>query len=395
MRFRPLSFISRLSLAIVACLCSWSAPAAQTAARALPFSDATWTLNGAATTRATIDGRDALTFETGTAERSDIAMQDGRIDVDVKLTDRRSFVYLHFRMVTPDEHEEFYLRPHKSNLPDAVQYAPVWQGESAWQLHHGPGGTAAVGFDAGTWTHVRVVMEGAYAALFVGDMSTPVLISALSRPPVAGGIGIGAFLPANVPGSGPIAVFANVTVQPGTGYFDFTKAVAAQTPPATDKSLIVSEWSVSTAAPTTSITVDPDTALPSLPRALSNFTVVPAAAGGLVELHRYVTLPGVPQATVVARVTVTAERAGLYAMDLGFSDIATVFVNGAPIFTRDDSYSFDRPRREGVIGFDQARAYLPLRAGANDVAVLLSDRFGGMGIMARFPAPNGLRVSTR
>jgi hypothetical protein len=211
---------------------------------------------------------------------------------------------------------------------------------------------------------------------------------------VAGGIGIGAFLPANVPGSGPIAVFANVTVQPGTGYFDFTKALAT-TPPVADRGVIVSEWSVSAAAPTASITPDPDTAVPSLPRALSNFTVVPAAAGGLVELHRYVKLPGVPQATVIARVTVTAERSGLYAMDLGFSDIATVFVNGTPIFTRDDSYSFDRPRREGVIGFDQARAYLPLVAGANDVAVLLSDRFGGMGIMARFPAPRGLRVSAR
>jgi hypothetical protein len=39
------------------------------------------------------------------------------------------------------------------------------------------------------------------------------------------------------------------------------------------------------------------------------------------------------------------------AFDLGFSDVATVFVNGLQVFRGDASYSFDRPRREGI-GFD-------------------------------------------
>lgn len=92
----------------------------------------------------------------GRATRRDVRLQDGTIDVDVMVTNRRSFVYVGFRMATDEHHEEFYLRPHKSNLPDAVQYAPVFQGRSAWQLYHGPSGTAATGLVPNVWTRVRV-----------------------------------------------------------------------------------------------------------------------------------------------------------------------------------------------------------------------------------------------
>ena len=48
-----------------------------------------------------------------------------------------------------------------------------------------------------------------------------------------------------------------------------------------------------------------------------------------------------------------------------------MFVNGRPLFYGDQSYRFDAPRREGLIGFDQARVYLPLDAGLNELAVLV------------------------
>jgi hypothetical protein len=50
---------------------------------------------------------------------------------------------------------------------------------------------------------------------------------------------------------------------------------------------------------------------------------------------------------------------------IGFSDAATVFVNGEPIASVDASYSYDRPRQEGLIGADQLVTYVPLRAGVN------------------------------
>jgi hypothetical protein len=38
-----------------------------------------------------------------------------------------------------------------------------------------------------------------------------------------------------------------------------------------------------------------------------------------------------------------AQQATTIPLDLGFSDVAAVFLDGRPLFRRDDSYSFDQP----------------------------------------------------
>ena len=91
--------------------------------QAAPPADGRWVLAGDSTRRGQFDGRDAISMYTGSATRRDLVLQDGTIDVDVRTTRRRSFVYLRFRIEDEDNAEEFYLRPHKSELPDAVQYA--------------------------------------------------------------------------------------------------------------------------------------------------------------------------------------------------------------------------------------------------------------------------------
>lgn len=353
-----------------------------------------WTLQGDRL-RIVRDGtRDVLQVETGFAHRRDIKLEDGTIDFDVQLTRRRSFVYVCLRAQSDGEREEFYLRPHKSGLPDAVQYAPVWQGRSAWQLHHGPGGTAAVPFAFDRWTRVRVVVQGSRAALFVDDMTTPaLLVPQLSRETRPGFVSLGGFLPVDVPGEGPIATFANVKVRPGDVPFDFDAAIARAAAPSTstESVAVVREWAVSPAfAPKGGEDAVPPTS------DAGGFQVVPAEPGGLVQLHRHVkVIAGSRVAAAFARIQVTAPRAGTFAFDLGFSDIATVFVNGSPVYRGDASYSFDEPRREGLIGFDQARLYLPLKAGRNEVSILVSDSFGGWGLMGRFVGAPGLSVTAR
>jgi dienelactone hydrolase len=365
---------------------------------------AAWSIDGSASI-ASYKGRSVLQVESGFGFKRDVRLLDGTIDFDVELTRRRSFVYLQFRMLSDDEHEEVYLRPHKSDLPDALQYAPVWQGQSAWQLHHGPGGTGAALFDAGVWTHVRLILQGRNAALFVNDMTTPVLlVPRLMRDPKPGYIALGGF--ANPENGNPVARFSNIVVQPDTVNFNFAPALARQaalpapalpagiqptTAPPTAKSLTIREWSVSKAFAAGTLADVP--VIPSRDT-LGAFQPLATEPDGLLELHRHVQLPPSGRyAAALARTGVRAERAGTYALDLGFSDVATVFVNGAPVFTRDDSYSFDQPRREGLIGYDQARIYVPLRAGANEISILVSDRFGGWGLMGRFADRTGLTLT--
>jgi hypothetical protein len=338
-----------------------------------------------------------LEVETGTARRRDVQLEDGTIDFDVQVTSRRSFVYVEFRGAGDGEYEEIYLRPHKSSLPDAVQYAPVWQGRSSWQLYHGPGATAAVSFEPGAWTHVRVMLAGRRAALFVKDMQKPALVvPRLARDPKPGYIGLRGFLPADVPGTGPIARFSNVVVRPGPVAFDFDAALrpAAASAPKTspEPDTPVRSWAVSQSFVPASADVS------ELPAAAvtGEFRKIDAEPGGLLELHRHVAVPRNSRVTAgVARVRIRAAAAGTYAFDLGFSDIATVFLNGRPVFRGDGTFTTDAPRREGLIGYDQARLYLPLAAGDNELSILVSDVFGGWGIMGRFPGARGLTLEAR
>jgi hypothetical protein len=358
--------------------------------RTLSF-DEGWQLTGEKTRVATDGGRQVLDIETGQAHRRDIAFTDGTIDLDVQLSDRRSFVYVYFRVGDDGDREEFYLRPHKSSLPDAVQYAPVWQGRSAWQLYHGPGATAAVPFSPGQWTPVRVVVKGRQAAIFIGDLTTPALVvPRLARAPRAGHIGLAGFVPAGTPGTAPAARFANVRVSPAVA-FDLDAATRAAQAPATVDGQVIRVWSVSPAF----VPEAEPAAVPTLPTvATDGLRRLDTEADGLLPLHRHVPVAAnSPTTAAVARTTVRAARAGVYALDLGFSDIATVFLNGTPVFTGDASYSVDRPRREGLIGFDQARLHLALKEGENELAIVVSDSFGGWGLMARFVGAAGLTLA--
>ena len=152
---------------------------------------------------------------------------------------------------------------------------------------------------------------------------------------------------------------------------------------------VITAWEVSSP-----FTLKPD-AQPALPApdVVGEFKRLETEPSGLLQFYRHLRVAATTRtAAAVARIRLRASAAGTCALDLGFSDIATVFVNRRPHAQLDASYSFDRPRREGLIGFDQARLFLSLQAGDNELAILLTDSFGGWGLMAR--APSGATESS-
>jgi hypothetical protein len=270
-----------------------------------------------------------------------------------------------------------------------VQYAPVYRGQSAWQLYHGPGGTAAVAFEPGQWRRLRIVLQGRRAAVFLGDTTRPILlIPRLGHAPRPGYLLLRGFLPANTPGSGPIAEYANLRVRPEVS-FDFGSPFTESAP----SPGIIQQWNAG------SMFATGDSAHRELPAgSLTRATTVTALATGLVELHRQLALPdnlsqggARREAAVVTWVNLVAPRNGIYRLDLGFSDAVSVFLDGRPVFYDNDSYLFEQ-RRDGLIGFDQSTLFLPLKAGPNQLAVLVTDHFGGMGLMGRIEPQSGLTV---
>jgi hypothetical protein len=356
----------------------------------LDLTDPRWELQGDATkveADASLAGKPAVRMRSGFAYRRDVALQDGTIEFDVKLDGRRSFIYLLFRMQSDTEYEEIYLRPHKTRLPDAAQYNPAYQGRGNWQLYHGPGGTAAVELPPHTWLHVRLALQGERGALYVGETREPQLVFRPAREAKAGYIALNSFVPAGEPADRIAVRYANVVVRPGVVPPGFA---ALPLPPQAPVAGAVPRWKLSPAF----FPVDGAVlALPADFAPRTSWVTAAAEPSALVVLGRHVTVPAKARRwATAAAVTVRAKQAGVRRFNFGYSDEVSVFLNGRLLFSGNASYSFDRPRREGLIELGQGSLYLPLAEGDNDLVLVVSDVFGGWGVMGQFESLEGLEL---
>ena len=353
----------------------------------IPF-DSGWTLTGDGTRVESHRGVRALSIDNGRATRRDVQLEDGTIEFDVEMTAARSFIYVQFRMESDTDFEEIYFRPHKSELPDAVQYNPVWRGDSFWQLWHGPGATAAPRFPAGEWMHVRIVLEGTQAALFLGADTAPVMVTQLARPPRAGYIALRAFTPAPAVRRGARAArYANVVVRPRVVNYTFP-AVPAVAP---ELGSII-RWQISPGFPA------PPSAIIELPSerlvGREHWPSYPVELNGVVAIGRHQERPR-PSGAAIARLVIRSSGERLQRLYLGYSDYVTVFVNGRAHFSGDAHYSFDHPRQEGLITRSQSTLWLPLRDGENEILLVVVDGFGGWGLTGRLePGDGGVLVES-
>ena len=347
----------------------------------LDFARPGWELQGDGTVVEELDGETALRLVSGKAIYRDLEFLDGTIEFDLRVTPHRSFAYLYFRMQSDEEHEEIYFRPHKTRLPDAIQYAPVYKGSSQWQLYHAEGSTAAAILPAEEWIPIKLVVQGSQAAVFVGDVEEPQLvIHELAHDPQPGYIALRSFMTFGTPPGTHVANFANVVVRPGVVDFEFPTREAPQQTPGR-----VSSWELSRPfAPSDGAVLELPADVPDSPE----WQTVAANARGLVEIERHVTRPeGVRRAAVLARLALPVEEPTVRRLDLGFSDEVSVFLNGRLLNVVDQSYSFNLPRRQGLLTAEQLSVFLPLEAGDNELVLVITDRFGGWGLSGRLSAP--------
>ncbi|MGE0552642.1 MAG: hypothetical protein AB7R55_04345 [Gemmatimonadales bacterium] len=330
-------------------------------------------------------GRRAFRLSTGVATRRDVAFQDGTVEFDLEMSGERSFVYLRIRMASDREYEELDLRPHKGSLPDAIQYAPVYRGVSGWQLYHGAGFTAAAPMPTGGWVHVRLVVRGDRAALFLDGAAEPAMVvPRLARPSRSGQLSIRSFVPDGARGAETV-LYSNIVVEPDVTPVDFgSYPVERESVPG-----VVARWEISEAF------ANPEGHVTALPEAdRGPWRAVAAEPSGLVVLDRHLDRPeGARRAAVLARIYLESERSGVVRLNLGFSDAVTVFLGGRPIYSADAAYSQNFPRQDGLIGLFQFVVYVPVAPGRTEVVVAVTDVFGGWGLMGQLIESAGVLVS--
>ncbi|MFZ4619781.1 MAG: family 16 glycoside hydrolase [Bacteroidota bacterium] len=184
----------------------------------------------------TIDERDfmgkkSLSLSRGLAVLENSAFTNGTIEVDIApMNPGLSGIAFHI-----DEnvnYNETYIRYSKSGGPDALQYSAVWNGEFSWQLY--PEYQAAVRFTPNEWIHLKIVVEGYRAAVFVNADTIALKIDSLRIPNSAGKIGLWTLAP---------AYFANLVITPSAGntaiHDDSFRRIV------TDNPLAIHEWLVS------------------------------------------------------------------------------------------------------------------------------------------------------
>ena len=156
-------------------------------AQAVEFTEDMWDLRAAELSE--YMGRTVI---AGSAYIKELEFQNGVIEFDVIANGRTSYPGVMFRMTTERDYERIYIRPHRASLyPDAVQYAPAFNGISGWQLYNGDGYTADLDLPLDEWVHVKLDVSGTQARMFVGDMVEPALeIRDLKHGLVSGSIGL-------------------------------------------------------------------------------------------------------------------------------------------------------------------------------------------------------------
>ena len=349
--------------------------------RAVPADSTQWDLQGRAKV-AEYQGRKSLFLDGGIATVKDLVLRDGVVDVDVATPARRGFFGIQFR-VDDVNGEWVYLRQHKSGAPDAMQYTPVLNTGLNWQLYNGPGFTGAVDIPKDVWFHLRLVIAGAQAKLFLDDMDKPVLVmddlkSGLQK----GQLGLAVLTGATY--------FSNFQVET-TPDAPWERHLAPM-PPGT-----LTRWSLSPSY---------DALARNLERPLSasesgsiEWQEVEAEPPGLVAINRYrdsphprVTFQGdfskrlEPQPgmrVVYARTTIDSDRDEVKKLLLGYSDDVSVFLNGRILYRGRSAQGFRDPGFLGIMNPENDLVYLPLKKGHNELVLAVAELGGGWGFICR------------
>ncbi len=353
----------------------------------VPTDSPRWDLEGQAKA-AEYQGRKCLLMDSGAAVLKDFEMRDGVLDVDVATSAKRGFFGFDFRLDKDGiNYEEVYLRPHKSGLPDAMQYTPVLNTGRNWQIYNGPGFTGAVDIPRDEWFHLRLEVTGAQAKLYVKDMNKPALVmSDLKSGNQKGQVALYDLIGATC--------FSNFEIR------TTPDAPWERHPPPMPPNTLT-KWSISPSYD--ALARNLERPLPSSESDAMHWQDVEAEPPGFVVLYRYLEAPH-PAVTfqtnfstrlqpqpgmkvVYARTTIHSDRDQVKKLYIGYSDDVSVFLNGQILYRGRSAQGFRDPGFLGIMNPENDAVYLPLNKGSNELMLAVSELGGGWGFICRLADP--------
>lgn len=343
----------------------------------VPFAGDGWEITAEEHRIEEMKGETALFLKNGVALVKEEILQNGVIEFDILVTGERGFSGSYFRISEGNNAEHFYIRPHQSNQVDANQYNPVFNGLAGWQMYFGPRFSALTKYAFNEWMHIKIVFAGNKADIYI-DSDEPVLHVTLKHTNTSGGFGINA-------GFAP-AWFANFS------YEEIENPEITGVPAGDD--LVpgpgaLLNWQVSSAISEAAL----DGAMTLPEEAISDLSWQNLAVedNGYANLAR---VQGLAEGanTALAKINIRAGADTIRVIRFGYSDRVKVYLNGALLYSGDNTYQTRDYRYLGTVGlFDEVP--LALREGNNELIFAVSESFGGWAIMAAIEDRAGLEIS--
>jgi hypothetical protein len=334
-----------------------------------PFDSSHWQISAREATLTEYRGKQCLKLNNGTAVLKNVNFLNGVIEFDIALEQAYYFPGIAFRVKDNKNAEYFYLRPHLSGKPDAMQYYPEYNYSGGWQLYYGDGFTAAHDLPMDRWLHIKMLIKGSEAEVYFDDEKDPVLfINKLLRPMQAGMLTLDNTMPAT-------AWFANFSYTATDQVILKSKSRSSPPLPGT----VFTSWEVSDPFEEKLIS-DRATLSPTNTAAL-NWHHLLTDDRGIADLS---ILSGIEQNknTVFAKLIIESEKAQLKKLSFGFSDRARLYFNNRLLYAGQDNFLSRDYRFLGTMGYYDA-VYLDLKKGKNEVWIAVSENEGGWGVMAK------------
>ena len=330
----------------------------------LVFSGETWRVAAQEARAETYQGREALMVKGGRLWLDGETFTDGVIEFDAAYDEVQGFIGPMWRAESDSRFEEIYFRSHLNEKPDAVQYTPVENGNSAWQIFSDKNAIAAVSQTYDGWNHVKVVVKGDRADFYFNSDAPVLHVPDLKTDLTSGYAGLRV--------SGAVTVhFSNITFRPLTDG-DRIVGEAKETPPLPDG--LIGKWHVSSVFPEAE--VDNALTLSATTGDDLDWDTLAVETNGVANISKIRERLSGNDSTVFIRLPIASDRDQMKKLRFGYSDRVRVYLNGTRIYEGDAGWSVRDYRFLGTVGFFDSVG-LDLKEGENELMVAVSETFGG------------------
>lgn len=326
-------------------------------------------------------GKKSLYIVQGSVWLDNAQFSEGVIEFDVAHDDKRGFSGVMWHSSGPEKYEEIYFRTHLSGKPDAVQYAPVENGNSSWQIFTDEHSVGKVDMKFDDWNHVKIVVKGDSAELYYNSLKPVLVIPDLKSNNIVGDIGLRAIV---AKPSRKYAYFTNFTHRPlRSGDTLVGKPSSATLMP----NGLIQKWQVSSNVNKEELS---STLLPEKVLSGLSWKTLVMETNGIVNLSKLAKKEKVKN-TVLVKVTIHSDVPRVSELKFGYSDKVRLFVNGKLAYSGEATWRSRDKRFYGTVGLYDSIG-LDLKKGNNEIVAAVSERFGGWAFMGAIEDQTGLKI---